>query len=216
VLCHLFRPECADFVPDADAALRVAQTATSCVLKTHGVFVHDVARLAGSLEVIRVLRNYADCLISRALYCRNVRPAEGLDNLPREAEIIEHCAGLDDRAYVNFILFDAEVAARWLDELAHFEMGAFPYTFIYETLVRDAQVEFTKWLRAAGLDDRVTPAALQGALEQCSMERMRAVTTPGFVGSTGVGKAGWWLEPAVQARLEQTYRRVKAALDRDQ
>lgn len=212
VLCDLFQPECVDFVADAEAALQVAQTVASCVLKTHAVFVQDVARLSDELQVIRILRNHVDCLISRALYCRNVRPAEGLDNLPREAEIIRGCAGMEDRAYVNFILSDEEVVVRWLDELAQFERGTFPYTFRYEALASDPAAEFRKWLVAAGVKRQVSAAALEGALERCSMDRMRAATTPGFVGSTGVGNAGWWLEPAVRERLEETWVRVKAAV----
>jgi hypothetical protein len=125
VLADLFQPECVDFVPDWESAAAIAGRVQSCVLKTHGVFAHDAARLAGMLEVVRILRDYADCLISRALYCRNVRLAEGLDNLPRESEIIERCTGLEDRAYVNALLGDEEVAGRWLEELALFERGEF-------------------------------------------------------------------------------------------
>jgi hypothetical protein len=211
VLCELLRPSRTDFVSSADQALRFV-TEEVCVLKSHLVGYRELPALRGHFRIVRVLRNFKDCLISRALYCRHVRPAQKLPLRPAEAAAMRRCEGMDDRVFVHEVLSGAEVAEEWLREIAEFEVGRFDHTLYYEMLLHNAHDQFWLGLEALGLSERIAFQELDAALRRCSFARMRVNSDPGFVGSTGVGRWMDWLEQPLIDRLDARFFELRAAL----
>ncbi len=210
ILVCLVEPARRDFVSTVPEALKIANEAPVTVLKSHALIDVDVPDLHPELHVVRVLRNFKDSLISRALYCRNVRRAENLKNLPDEAAAIERLDGLDTPAFVNAFLRECEAVPRWLEEIVVYERGEFDHTFYYEMLLHNPHDQFLAWANRAGYSRPGLSAAIDSALEQRSYGKMKAATSPGFVGSTGVGQWMAWLDEPVARYLDGLYRNMRS------
>jgi hypothetical protein len=205
VLADLLLPEETVFVSSADEVTRICSAAQSCVLKSHSIIDLDLPKLHGKIHVVRVLRNYKDCLISRALYCRNVRGREGLPNVPAEDAIIEACDGLDDRAYTNVFVSDFAILSRWMEEVVVFERGTFDHTFYYEMLIHNPRDQFQWWIEKNGLSSIVNSEILDGALDRRSVPRLGMTKTGRFIGSAGVGQWMHWLDEPLWRQLDKLY-----------
>ncbi|HYF35005.1 MAG TPA: hypothetical protein VD994_06905 [Prosthecobacter sp.] len=193
----------------AKRALEVMQLGESCVLKSHSIINIDLPALRDFFHSIRILRNYKDSLISRALYCRNVRSAEGAANELAEQKLIDECEGAHDVEFLNIFLSEFENLDRWLEDIVIFERGDFDQTFYYEMLLHNPHDQFAAWLEKTGLSSKITLSQLSEALEQCAFQKMRQKKTPGFVGSTGVGQWMHWLEPEVSNDLDSRYFKLR-------
>lgn len=205
LLIALLKPQRTNFVRTPDEALAAVSGGMSCVLKSHSIIDLDLPALQGRIHTVRVLRNYKDCLISRALYCRNVRTAEGEENTPAEQEVIDRCKGMETREFVNVYLSEFRELQRWVGDLVMFERGEFDHTFYYEMLLHNMHDEMWNWVCEAGLEHRVSQADVVLALKNCSFQRMQKRTTKGFVGSTGVGQWMHWLDEPLIDRLDALY-----------
>ena len=205
VLASMIVPERVDYVSTVTEALTVLESCTSCVLKSHGLADSDIQTLRSKAHCIRVLRNYKDSLISRALYCRNVRPAENEPNSPGEDALIRECAGMTDQQFANAFLTKCPFVQRWIDEIVIFERGTYDHTFYYEMLLHNPRDQFQAWVEKVGLQSVVSVEAIQNALDACSFRTMRKAKTPGFVGSTGVGVWMHWLDESLSRDLDRLY-----------
>jgi hypothetical protein len=209
VLVSMIHPKRRDFVDNVEDLSKALDHAGPCVLKSHSCFDLNTTELSGKVHHICVLRNYKDSLISRALYCRNVRPAEGEVNCPDEEALIHECIALKDRAFVNVFLSNSPLLSRWLKELVVFEQGRFDHTFYYEMLLHNPRDQFQWWIERHGLQSRFSLQDLDAALDFCSFQRMRTVKTPGFMGSTGVGLWMRWLEEPLSKEIDRHYYRER-------
>ena len=212
VLVALLRPRRTDFVSTLKEALLVADAFRHCVLKSHSLVAEHLPELRTLLHTIRVLRNYKDSLISRSLYCRNVRRAEGLKNQPEEDAIIDACAGMSDRDFVNEFLLQSPLIPFWLREIVSFEPGDYDHTFYYEMLLHNPRDQFSAWMQRH--DVNATESALDAALERCAFHRMKVENTPGFIGSTGVGQWMHWLTEPLWRRLDALYLQERSLANR--
>lgn len=211
LLCDLFKPDHRDFVRSSADALTVVARGGTCVLKSHRISAHDLPILAGHLHSIRVLRNFKDCLISRAFYCRNVlyrRDAKS-KGTPAEESALSECGALGDVEFVNTFLSIFADLGKWVEAIVMYERGSYDHTFYYEMLIHNARDELWHWINKAGLTSQVDLQKLDEALHASSFKKMKARKTPGFVGSTGVG--GWMhlLDEPVSAQLDELYHRYR-------
>lgn len=205
VIVALTRPDRHAFVSTVSDAIRMLDESGSCVLKTHSINGNNLSHLSGRAHSIRVLRNYKDSLMSRALYCRNVRPAEKEPNLPEEEEIIRTCVNLSDKDFVNYFLTTSQSVQRWMEELVAFERGAFDHTFYYEMLLHNPRDQFLLWLEKNEPLFALDEDDVERALEKRSYEYMQRTKTPGFIGSTGVGLWMQWLSNSLSKDLDRLY-----------
>jgi hypothetical protein len=205
ILVELVQPARKGFVSRVEEVLAIVEAEPSFVLKSHSLIDLDVLRLRGMAHTMRVLRNIKDSLISRALYCRNVRPAQGLENEPAEEAIIKSCANASDQEFVNVFLCELNVVKHWMEELVIYERGAFEHTFYYEMLLHNPRAQLQHWIVRNGFEKEITLEAIDRALERWSFEQMRKSMTKGFIGSTGVGRWMDWLEAPVAKRLDALY-----------
>lgn len=205
VFIALLRPERRDFVASAEQALAVIESGASCVLKSHRLIDLDLSKLERRLHAIRVLRNFKDSLISRALYCRNTRPREGMNPTREEAAFIKESVGLDDREFVNEFLRRCPVVPRWMEQIVVFERGGFDYTFYYEMLLHNAPDEFLKWMRAHAVDLPGDSSRLETILGEVSFHRIRRARMAGATGWTGVGRWMEWLDERLVLTLDALY-----------
>jgi hypothetical protein len=214
ILLELVEPAQKGFVSKVEEVLAAAETEPSFVLKSHSLIDLDALRLRGKVHTIRVLRNIKDSLISRALYCRNVRPAQGLENDAVEEQIIQNCNGFDDQKFVNVFLAESTVMKRWMEELTVFERGVFDQTFYYEMLLHNPRAQLHHWAVRHGFDKKLTLEAIDRALEKWSFSHMRKAMTKGFIGSTGVGRWMDWLEAPLSKMLDALYLEQKEIMRR--
>jgi hypothetical protein len=205
ILLELLRAERSGFVSQLGEVLAAAEAHGSFVLKSHSLIDLDALRLRGKVHTIRILRNIKDSLISRALYCRNVRPAQGLENEEAEEQIIQNCQGFEDQKFVNVFLAEAAVVKRWMEELTVFERGVFDQTFYYEMLLHNPRTQLYHWTVRHGFEKEIPLDALDRALEKWSFSNMRQNMAKGFIGSTGVGRWMEWLEAPVVKMLDAMY-----------
>ena len=205
LLVFLFRPACKDYVDGIDEAQRIFASHASCVLKSHTLTAGRLREIGNDVYGVRVLRNYKDSLISRALYCRYVRPAEGNPNSPGEDRGIQECKDMDDPAFLNSFLEKCPAVDHWIDEIVAFDSGEFDCTFYYEMLLHNPLDQLSSWLENSGFAECAGDRTVEQALEECSFLRMRQAHTPGFVGSTGVGRWMEVLDPRVAKALDRRY-----------
>jgi Sulfotransferase domain len=213
LLVFLFRPACKDYVDGIDEVERIFASHASCVLKSHTLTASRLREIGSEVYSVRVLRNYKDSLISRALYCRYVRPAEGNPNSPEEDRGIQECKDMDDPAFLNVFLETCPAVGQWIDEILVFDSGNFDCTLYYEMLLHNPLDQLSSWLMSSGFAECAGDRTVEQALEECSFLRMRKAHTPGFIGSTGVGRWMEVLDPQVSRDLDRRYyeRRNSAA-----
>jgi hypothetical protein len=204
MLAKVLRAERTDFVSTVASALQISGLTRSCVLKSHTLIDLDVLRLKGRVHSVRILRNYKDCLISRALYCRNVRSAEGQVSDPNEDAVIGECIGLPDRVFVNIFLATCPNVAAWMENLVVYERGDFDHTFYYEMLLHNTKNQLLAWIEKQEESESLV-GRLDEALEYCNFRNMQARKTRRFMASTGVGQWIHWLDEPVWRKLDRLY-----------
>jgi hypothetical protein len=205
VLTTLLKPERQNYVGNAESAVAMADSVECCVLKSHSIMEAQIPQLAGKLHTIRVLRNFKDCLISRALYCRNVRSLQGLPNTPAETALIQECADLGEADFLNVFLAEHTELESWIQHLVLYERGEFDHTFYYEMLLHNPRDEFWAWMEKVRLSERLGLDTLDHALDHCAFQKMKARKTKGFIGSTGVGQWMTCLHPELAKRLDAMF-----------
>jgi len=212
MLIFLLRPRRCDYVERVEEAAAILAASDRCVLKSHSLTARKLREIGAGLYSVRVLRNYKDSLISRALYCRHVRPAEGNANSPEEDRCIHECKDLDDATFVNVFLRECPAVLRWIDEIISFDSGDFDWTFYYEMLLHNPLDQLSSWLTSSGFAEHAGDRTVEQALEACSFSRMREAHTRGFVGSTGVGRWMEILDPRLSKEIDcRYYERRKSA-----
>jgi CO dehydrogenase/acetyl-CoA synthase beta subunit len=92
-----------------------------------------------------------------------------------------------------------------MGDVVMFERGNFDYTFYYEMLIHNLRDQLWAWVEKAELVDKLRLADIDAAIKKCSFQRMKAVKTKGFIGSTGVGQWMMWLDESVAEKLDSLY-----------
>lgn len=179
------------FVNTVDEASQILNTAPCSVMKTHKIIDLDWPALPEEVQVVRVLRNHKDSLLSRILYAKNIRREEGFPVEPEITALYEQHGEISDKEFVTFFLAGCPLALHWLAEIAVMERGdnSRCHTITYEELMRDpvecllklAPKLWPAWRDpAAKIRQEVRKASRQGLELRNSYLRRQAIGVGGW------------------------------------
>jgi hypothetical protein len=182
------------------------------IIKAHGIIDRDWNRVPLDVPIVRLTRNFKDSLISRALYVKNIRAAEG--ESIGESEITELLAELgdaSDQEYVATFVDRCSWTEKWLAEIAVMERGDHGrcHTLRYELLMHnpyDVMLELTDclwpgWTEALERVEPVVKESLRRGIKQRAS----------YLRNQAVGVGGWeaWLSIEQSERLDGLYQKLR-------
>jgi hypothetical protein len=183
------------------------------ILKTHSIIDLDWPQLPHELSIVRVIRNYKDSLVSRALYVRNIRTREGrgIDE-PEIRSLLTELGDASDLEFVRAFVDRCSLVEDWLAEMAVLERGEDErcVTLMYETLMHnpyDALAELTTvlWPGCSEAMSRVT-GVVRRSIQEGFNQR------DSFLRSRAVGVGGWetLLSWEQSERLDEIYFKMRS------
>jgi hypothetical protein len=200
------------YVTSIDDALKVVESKPNAVIKTHAIIDIDWPALPAEVSVVRIVRNYKDSLLSRALYVKNIRPKEGEPITESSMrELIAELGDVSTEGFVRAFVERSPLVDQWLAEIAVMERGENNrcLTVMYEGMMFNpyqmmVEIVSTIWPDWDWAITRVESAVKLSIYEGLSQREM-------FLRNEAVGVGGWenWLTAELSDRLDAKYFELK-------
>ena len=209
--------DCADgYAGTVAEANRMIRSTERIVIKTHEL--HDVhwPEIDPGAHIVRILRNYKDSLISRALYVRHIRTAENYPLSDDEfRDLVPDKAEASDEEVLAAFIDASPLVEAWLREIVLRERGWSDrvLTVLYETLQHNPYDAFAEIVTALWPDweegpQRVVPSVRHHLRRGVELRKE-------IYRSRVVGVGGWerWLTPEQGFRLDELYYRLRKEME---
>lgn len=200
------------YVTSIADGLKVIRDTPSGMIKTHAVIDIDWDKVPPEVPIVRIIRNYKDSLISRALYVRNIRPSAGEPiTEPAMLELLARIGNATDQEFMTAFIDTSPLVDLWLAEIAVMERGDSErcLTVMYETMMYNpyemvAEIISVLWPDWTEGLQRVE-ATVRGSIHQGLNLRKQ------FQRKQAVGVGGWeaWLTAEQSDRLDARYYALK-------
>jgi hypothetical protein len=202
------------FVNSVEEALAfMEKREEGAVFKTHGIVDLDWPRVPAGVPMVRIIRNFKDSLISRALYVKNIRTSEGSDISEPEMRALLAELGTtgSEQEFIRAFMDRCPLVEDWLAEIAVLERGKDKrcLTLMYEALMHnpyDVVAELTEdlWPGWSDAKNRVRDAVRQSIRNGFHQRET-------FLRSHAVGVGGWetWLSCEQSERLDDLFAKLR-------
>lgn len=200
------------YVTNGDDALKLIESTPGGVIKSHGIIDIDWPSIPLSVGMVRLVRNYKDSLISRALYTKNIRPSAGEPiNEPAMRKLLAELGEVSDQEFIAQFVERCELVEMWLAEIAVMERGSDGrcFTLMYEAMMNnpyDAVAELVDALWPGWADGLIrTRDVVRASLREGLRQRKS------FLRNLAVGVGGWeaWITADQSERLDDIFGQLR-------
>lgn len=180
------------YVTSVEDAVNLVASTPGGIIKTHGIIDIDWNTVPAGVPIVRIVRNYKDSLLSRALYVKNIRPSAGEPiTEPAMRELLAKLGDVTDKEFISAFVDDCSLVHLWLAEIAVMERSTDDccFTLMYESMMKNPYDVMAELVDALWPGWKEGLARVSDVVRASIREGFRQRET--FLRKLAVGVGGW-------------------------